>query len=79
MWSCTHQIFFLNESLNNNLGATNSVIFSPFFLFFNIILLLCISILLLLLTCSKKNFHFPLEIKIKAKAAFFLFFLVDDF
>lgn len=68
MWSRTHQIFFLNGFHSDNMGATNSVIFSPFFFFFNIILLL------LLLTHSKKSFHFHLEIKIKAKAAFFFFF-----
>jgi len=45
MWDRTHQIYFLNEFRNDNMGATNSIIFFPLFLFFHIFLLLCISIL----------------------------------
>jgi len=63
MWARTHQIYFLNEFRNDNMGATNSVIFSPFFLFFNVILLLCISILfntiIIIINLLQKKFPFP--------------------
>jgi hypothetical protein len=66
MWARTHQIYFLNEFCNDNMGATNSVIFSPFFLFFNIILLLCIIVLfntiiiiIIIINLLQKKFPFP--------------------
>ncbi len=81
MWSRTHQIYFLNEFRSDNMGATNSVIFSPCFLFLQYYFIIMyqyffnnIIIIILFLTRSKNSFHFHLEIKIKAKAAFFFFF-----